>query len=272
MAEDLNSAPAVREPAVEASSSAPKRAGIQTVLVGRFRLVYAVLAVLVGAAIGSFLVLSGETETSGPTWSAWEPAGSDSDRTREIARFVSREYRLESAQQIVLVSVTRPPTIQQQPVKYVALSDSGTAEDVSVMNADNTVAYVLCGNPPGQNCSISQGTPTPERGLLLRREALELALYTFKYVDGIDSVVTFLPPRPRERARFALFFQKDDLDSALHQPLDETLAPRQQITPSTLGPLETSTVDRYVGDHVFQYSFGQAGDGSIFLALQPFVP
>ena len=38
------------------------------------------------------------------------------------------------------------------------------------------------------------------RHALLRREALELALYTFKYVDGVDSVSVFLPPRPDGQA------------------------------------------------------------------------
>ena len=46
---------------------------------------------------------------------------------------------------------------------------------------------------PGQRCSVP-GEPTAERALLLRRESLELALYTFKYMDDVDSVITMLPP------------------------------------------------------------------------------
>ena len=40
--------------------------------------------------------------------------------------------------------------------------------------------------------------PSEERFQLLRREALELALYTFKYVDGVDSVIA-LPAAGTER-------------------------------------------------------------------------
>ena len=35
------------------------------------------------------------------------------------------------------------------------------------------------------------------RGQLLRREALELSLYTLKYVPGTNAVLTYLPPPGR---------------------------------------------------------------------------
>jgi hypothetical protein len=266
MAEDVTEAQAVAEPA---AVEAPRPSSAVGVLVGRFRFVYAALALLLGAAIGGFLVLSGDSQTTGPAWSAWEPDGDPSERASEIAQFVSRQYRLESRRQLVAVSVTKPPTVGQQPVRYVALSAGTSREDISVLSADGTMAYQLCGIPPGANCSIREGEPSAERGLLLRREALELALYTFKYVDGVDSVVAFLPPRLKQQTRFALFFQRDDLDAALDRPLRATLAPSRELTPSTLAPTERFLVDRYVDSHIFQASYGQAGDGSIYLALVP---
>ena len=57
---------------------------------------------------------------------------------------------------------------------------------------------MLCGY--GQNCSIASGQPSVERHTLLRREAVELALYTFKFLPNIDSVSVFLPPRPDNSA------------------------------------------------------------------------
>ena len=65
---------------------------------------------------------------------------------------------------------------------------------VSLLNG-NTIAYNLCGIG-GKNCAIGIGTPSSARLLLLRREALELALYTFKYVHGVENVVAILPPGP----------------------------------------------------------------------------
>jgi hypothetical protein len=266
MAEDVTEAQAAPEPA---PVQAPRRSAVVGVLVGRFRFVYAALAIVLGAAIGGFLVLSGDNETSGPAWSAWEPDGDAGERASQIAQFVSRQYRLESHRQLVAVAVTKPPTVGQQPVRYVALSAGTSREDISVLSAEGTMAYQLCGIPPGANCSIREGEPTAERGLLLRREALELALYTFKYVDGVDSVVVFLPPRQKQQTRYALFFQRDDLDTALDRPLSATLSPTRELTPSTLAPTEGFLIGRYVDSHVFQASYGQAGDGSIYLALVP---
>ncbi len=46
------------------------------------------------------------------------------------------------------------------------------------------------------DCSIKEGKPSNERGLLVTREALELALYTFRYVSGVERVIVTMPPPP----------------------------------------------------------------------------
>jgi hypothetical protein len=276
MAEDLterHKQPAALEAAAPPPRSA--KAATDTVHTARFRIVYAVLAVLLGAAVGTLVVLSGGPDSGGgQRWSTWEPAGSAAERSQGIARFVAIRYRLESGRQMVAVSAARPPTVvssnQQVPVSWVAVANGPNQEDIDVTRADDTVAYGLCGL--GESCAIREGTATVARGRLLRREALELALYTFKYVDGIDSVVAFLPPQPGKRPRYALFVQKGDdyVSDALHRPLTQTLARQQDLTPSTLRAQDSAFISRFVEPHVFQYSFNQAGDGSVYLALQPF--
>ncbi len=273
MAEDLNRAvaerpalpPAETEPLRREGAQAPRR----SVFLGRFRLVYALLAIVLGAAVGGFVVLSrgGDDDVSGNRWSSWQPEGTPPERASEIARFVPRRYRLESGKQLVVVSVERPPRVQEVPVKYVALAAGNTEQDIHLLSTDDTVAYVLCGL--GRNCAIREGKPTVARAALVRREALELALYTFKYVGDVGSVVAFLPPSPGDRPRYALFFQEHDLGAALDRPLWRTLAPRRVFTPSSLKPGEAGVIRRYVDRHLFQYSFGQAADGSVFLALRP---
>ena len=261
MAEDLSS--------TETSS---RRADAAPVLAGRFRAAYAVLAVVLGAAVGAFLVLAGgDEQTAGPSWSAWQPEGESAEQMQQIANFVSRQYRLDDTnRQLVAVTVSKPPTIQTNPpaaVTRVAVATGASEEEIDVMSAEGTAAYVLCGL--GEGCAIREGRPTVERGQLLRREALELALYTFKYVDGVNSVVAFLPPRPGSEQRLAVFFQEDDLSSALERPLRETLAERRSLTPSSLAPSETGVIQSYADRRVFQYRFGQAPDGGVFLALEP---
>ena len=89
-------------------------------------------------------------------------------------------------------------------------------------------------NGLGPSGSIRGGKPSEERHLLLRREALELALYTFRYVEDVDLVVALLPPTPPEEKTAkngatasttdetptqALFFRPGDLEPQLEIPL-----------------------------------------------------
>ena len=61
----------------------------------------------------------------------------------------------------------------------------------------------LCGL--GSECSIATGTRDRARERLVRREALELALYTFKYVPSVNAVIAYMPPPPaRSRRRSSI--------------------------------------------------------------------
>ena len=82
-----------------------------------------------------------------------------------------------------------PQAINGQPV-VLALRSSGS-EPAPLPS--NGVFYQLCGTGP--SCSIP-GKASIQRGLLVRREALELALYTFRYIEGASQVVVTFPPPP----------------------------------------------------------------------------
>ena len=130
------------------------------------------------------------------------------------------------------------------------------------------VRYVMCGLGP--NCSIADGKPSVERGLLLQREALELALYSFQYLSNVDQVVAFLPPRPGEDPTQgkALFFQKDDVGSALDQPLARTL-PSPPPSFNSLRASDVAAVDHFAGHHVYCFAYQVAQDVSAYLVLSP---
>ncbi len=74
----------------------------------------------------------------------------------------------------------------------VNTNTSGKGQTLGLLNG-KTVAYNVCGLGTKQDCAMS-GTATTNRMLLLRREALELALYTFRYIGGAQNVVVVLPP------------------------------------------------------------------------------
>jgi hypothetical protein len=121
-------------------------------------------------------------------WSSWKPTG-DVDPATQIAEHVETEYLLSPGHPLVGVS-GGPQEIDGQPVAlYIRMSG-----EKPVPLEEQGVFYQLCGTE--SNCSIP-GKPSVQRGLLVRREALELALYTFRYISGASQVVvTFPPPSP----------------------------------------------------------------------------
>jgi hypothetical protein len=152
----------------------------------RFQFLFGALGALgVGAIALAVSLALAPTPTPGVPWAGWGPSG-DVDPAVQIAAHVEPQYLLSPGRHLVGVT-GGPQAIGGQPV-VVALRSSGSAP---VPLAENGVFYQLCGDGP--NCSIP-GKPSIERGLLVRREALELALYTFHYVGGASQVIVTYPP------------------------------------------------------------------------------
>jgi hypothetical protein len=240
----------------------------------RFGLAYLLLAAVLGSAIGVGILLGGrDGPAAGPAWSSWEPSAKETGtRVQEIVRHVARRYRLDAERQLLAV-IPGLPSIQNGDtriaIRGVAMRAPVVArsqDDFSFVDTDNGLMYILCGG--AQSCAMA-GRSTQARGRLVRREALELALYTFKYVDGVDSILTFWPPRTGSQTTHALFFRKSDLDEQLDRPLTETLAPATAIQPTTMSQLEDTLVDRLTLPHFFRAQPVQAQDGSAILVLDP---
>jgi hypothetical protein len=143
-----------------------------------------------------------------------------------------------------------------------------TVNDAQFFPAQDAWAYVMCGF--GNQCAISEGSATTARYDLLRREALELALYTFKYDSSVQSVVTFMPPAPGKQANTVLFFRRDGAKPALDTPLTRTLHPaKTKLLPGRMSAADISAVRRYTRSRVFSFQFQQLADGTAVLVLQP---
>jgi hypothetical protein len=244
----------------------------------RFAALYVALAVVAGAGIGTLLVLVGRgSPAPSLAWSAWEPTGSVERRSAQIGDHVGDGYRLPSGRALVAVTYAGPPTVtgpdgstfQVQAIAVRPDTTAGRAEadDIDTLRAANTVMYTLCGL--GEACSIPEGEPTAARGQLLRREALELALYSFTYLDGIDSTLVLLPPRADGQAATAVFLERGDVREALERPLSETLT--APLTPG-VGEIESDeqrVIDRATRSRLYEYSYLQAQDGSPIMVLSP---
>jgi hypothetical protein len=249
----------------------------------RFSLIYVALALVAGIGAGALVVLLTRGDSGPePVWSVWKPDGSNTARVRQIADHVSTRYRFRGGDQLV-VALAGPPTVTAGgggestnpiPVRAIAVrpdTSTGKAEedDIKIFDASKSMQYVLCGL--GEGCSISQGEASSARHSLLRRQALELSLYTFKYVDGIDSVTVFLPPPPGgETPGSAVFIRRSDVGDELSRPLSKTMAPG---TPS-IGQIpasELQTLNRITGARLYRYEYTQAQDLSAVLVLDPIV-
>ena len=247
-----------------------------------FAAVYLALAVVAGAAIGAFVVLLARPDPPAPAqWSTFEPSGSTSARLHQIINTIPQKYRRKDGSQLVSVSVSSPQaqvvaadgqSLITVPVHRIAFEEGG---DYKVVDTQDSLQYTLCGN--GRECVIDSGTPSVERFALVQRQALELALYTFKYVDGVSSVTVLLPPAVAvgggatsanaELKRRALFLRRDDIAPELDRPLTMTLAPK---TPR-IGKANTrdlTSIKRLSEPHIYSYSLTQAQDGAFVFVLK----
>jgi hypothetical protein len=130
---------------------------------------------------------------------------------------------------------------------------------------------------------------------LLRREAFELSLYTFKYIHNVQNVVSILPPgraltvttakltpKPPASASksskaqqlyIAVAFQKRSLQQFLARPLRETLPEEVPPTPTTISKApEAELVSVVTAQALFKQQTIQAQDGSNVLVLDPLPP
>jgi hypothetical protein len=270
MAEAVTSESAA-EPAPKPSPSAKRKSPHRS----RFLLAYALLGALGGIVLvlGAGLLdrSEGSTRNQLPprsTWSSWYPTAEGMAGANQIAQFVGRRYRLASGDQLVGVRAG-PLSVQSVRVSAIALRTAGEesgGSDISVIPAERSVSYVLCGL--GENCAVPGGKPTRGRERLLRREALELALYTFSYMQ-VDSVVAFLPPRPDAEPLWSFLFRRDSFREELDRPLRFTIPESDPPFPGKMTRIEVERIDRLTEPSRYRFQFSQSQDGTVLLVLDP---
>ncbi|MGE5274654.1 MAG: hypothetical protein ACM3QU_12970 [Verrucomicrobiota bacterium] len=246
----------------------------------RFAVAYLVLAAIVGVAVGLVVVFG--TRDDGhqqkQAWSSWAPQATGTLGVREIARHVSGRYHLENGALFTSV-VAGPMQIEssQGPIPVSAiLIRSGRAgvaqERLDIAFPESGVFYQLVG--AGANRAIP-GRATLARGRLVRREALELALYTFHYLPQADYVLAFMPPPAgvsQQSPLFnrAVFLPRSALGPELQTTLENALPPGEvKMTPGSLTPAQANGIEMLTAGRVFHYDFQQAADQSVLVILSP---
>jgi hypothetical protein len=232
-------------------------------------------------AIGAAVYVATDGDNGAPDgWSTWKPSADGGvDAAKQIATHVGRKYRLSDGNQIVGVQAG-PLEVFNVPLE-VALRTAPQGGNIDFINGKGLM-YTL--NGLGPKGSIRGGKPSEARHLLMRREALELALYTFRYIKGVDEVVALLPPKPptpvktkkgssaasttatEDSPTQALFFRPGDLEPQLEIPLHATI-PAQTPRPETIPGSEARRIDALTRGNLFLASFQQGQDQRAFLVL-----
>ncbi len=265
---------------------------------GKFRVA---IATLVGIAVASIIVavaaLSSHTDSAQTmAWSPWSPSDGGLSGAREIADFISPLYRISGTDQLAVVTVVNLANARATSASgtvnglQVAVQTSSSSSAVSLLSG-NTIAYNLCGLG-GSNCAIGVGTPSSQRLLLLRREALELSLYTFKYIKGTQNVVVALPPGRSTQTTctgicaksastttkstpidIAVLLERQAMQPLLDQPLSFTFPEQFPPTVSQVdGAPEAGLVEQVTARGLFTEQLVQAQDGSNLIVLNPLPP
>jgi hypothetical protein len=221
---------------------------------------------LVAAGFIGVLVLFGflvTKENSKQTWSEYTPKGGNVfERAQNMVNHVTPKYRHQGS---------AIATVQAQPLLYRDAVVDGIAftrpplRQVGGWLTDfepsrNTLAYVMCGQ--ARSCGLP---PNEDIGLLLQRESLELALYTFKYWPDVRSVLTLLPPD--QELSPAVFIRRRHVEQFLDRPLNATLPPHEELTADSLTSAERELIERVVTSNTFASRFEQVPNGRTVLLL-----
>jgi hypothetical protein len=232
-------------------------------------------AMIAAAAVAAIVISSGGPRDEGlyRNWSRWQPRDhSLTGGSAEIATHVGAQYRLGDGKQLVSVTASG---LEVQDIKLDVALRPGQG-DIQLLSGRHTVRYTL--NGLGPRGSILGGTVSKSRHQLLRREALELALYSFRYLPDVDMVVTLLPPAPPKAGEDptaatttpaptqAVFYRPGDLRSQLLVPLGVTV-PAKAPKPETMGGDEGKRVDSLTLSNLFSMTYTQTQDGNAYMVL-----
>jgi hypothetical protein len=238
----------------------------------RFRAIYAVLGLALAAAVVGVVVYAGRAINPGPAWSSWKPTGGGLGAAKQIADHISPSYRLADGNQLVDV-IPKGPAVSSggQTIPIPLLAERGPKgkilpDRVKQLTSENTLTFSLCGL--GSACSIATGKPSVARATLVRREILELALYTFKYVKNVKQIVAFMPPPAGTTPTYVVYLQKTDVERQLNMPLLRTLAPKVPL-PAKITPTEEQRIDSVTQPRIYKFGISQTQQGDAVLVLTP---
>jgi hypothetical protein len=256
----------------------------------RFRIVLAVLCGVAVAALAIAVVVASQGNTRDKivgtaNWSSWRTDSSGSTGISEIAQHVAPYYRVNAAQQLDVITplqlsqTTAANTTAGNGITVAVNEGTSKSPSLGLLNG-RTVAYNVCGLG-AKDCELA-GAASTNRMLLLRREALELALYTFEYIANSQNVVVVLPPghtvtstgASEKGVTVTLLFLRKELQPLLDLRLSRTLSEYPpELSQLTLWSKtqEAGLVDQITANGLFtsQVESLQVGGSALVLTALP---
>jgi hypothetical protein len=232
----------------------------------QFRLAYGVLALAFWISIAGFIVLiTRQHHAAEFRWSAWKPASQGLLGARQIAQRLAPTYRSPNGTQLVAVQEQLPiyNGYRVDAIGVRRLMPSGQLSPyIGMFGTNKTLVYSFCGLEA--SCSI-ESTSTSVQERTLRREALELSLYAFKYLKNVEQVVS-LVQTVKDGGTSAIFLRKSDLRPELDHPLRDTLPLK---TPPAGGgdKREAAVIDALTLDNTFPAHYEALPGGDAILVL-----
>jgi hypothetical protein len=249
----------------------------------RFNLIYVALALVTGIAVGAFIVValrdSSSTEAAPQPGRAIQPSEGGELGAMQIAEDVQRNYRLPNGEELVNVVASRN-TLQDGNLGFLRVryqlfrpADGVKDKDTTVAVPQDAIQFSLCGY--GRGCVIP-GSASADRGMLVRRMGLELALRTMRFDPQVDNVTVFLRPMPAPDGvdGVVLVFRRDILErmnpGLIGQPLERTLPGAGKIIqPGQMRPDITRRIDQLTRSHLYYGVYQLLGGRDALLQLQP---
>jgi hypothetical protein len=232
-----------------------------------FRLAYGVLALAFWLSVAGFVLLIARPNHSKPlVWSKWKPSAQGLVGAHEIGARVASEYKAPNGAQLAAVQEHGPQVqgLRLEAIGVRRLNQGGQIDPyIGLFRANNTLIYAFCGLQT--NCAM-QGDTTAEREQALRRAALELSLYSFKYLRGVDQVVSLLQS-VKAGGTSAVFLRKQDLEPELAHPLRDTLPLQAPPVSNAKNPKEGPVIDALTLTNTFPAHFEPLPDGDAILVL-----
>jgi hypothetical protein len=232
-----------------------------------FRLAYGLLALAFWVSVAGFVVLIMRPNHSKPlVWSTWKPKAQGLLGAHQISMRIAAHYKGANGAQLVAVQEHGPQVqgLRLEAIGVRRLNQGGQIDPyIGLYRTDNTLIYAFCGLQA--NCAL-QGDSTAQRERVLRRAALELALYSFKYLKGVDQVVS-LVQSVKVGGTSAVFLRKSDLVPELKHPLRDTLPLSRPPPENAKDPKEAAVIDALTASNTFPAHFEPLPDGDAILVL-----